>query len=168
MRMRFSLLLLFVLLFNAVPSIAPAEEENLFDTEAATTYREQGLTALRHKNFDAAIEAFEDAVAASPDAESYYLLGYAYYLKGKAGDGDSRQKAVENFNEAYQIDPNFTPSKFKPEEMMAPQAGGEGEQTLGGMAPAGKQAATPAPETMSKPTPTAETPQPMTESPASP
>ena len=159
MRIRIALIMLFTLFFSSMPLPASAEED-LFDTEAAATYREQGLAALRHKNFDAAIDAFEEAIAASPDADSYYLLGYAYYLKGKkTGDEESRMKASENFSQAYQINPNFTPSKFKPEELVAPPAGqAEG---LGAAAPASKRETPPAAQPKSAPTGTpAAAPQP--------
>jgi tetratricopeptide (TPR) repeat protein len=50
------------------------------------------------------------------EAEAYYYAGYAYYLKGRSGDEDSRQKSVEYFDRAYEINPNFSPNKFKPTE----------------------------------------------------
>jgi len=145
MPMRISLILLSLAMFVGLLSPALAEEE-LFDTKAAAEYRQQGIESLRHKDYNAAIEAFEDAVASSPDAESYYLLGYAYYMKGKMGDDESRIKAVENFNQAYQISPNFTPSKFKPEDITMPAAGQPGEQSLGDAAPATRKDAAPAPQ----------------------
>lgn len=143
MSRRIALLLLSLLLL-AVPVLTAAAEEELFDTAAAAAAREQGIAALRHRNIDAAIEAFEDAVAAAPDAESYYLLGYAYYVKGKAGDAESRQKAMENFNQAYEINPNFTPSKFKPEDITMPGAQQPAAQSLGAAAPESKKEPVPA------------------------
>jgi len=157
MRTRLALFLLFLLLCSSLPSSA---EEELFDTQTALTYRDQGLAALRHKNYDAAINAFEEAVSVSPDAESYYLLGYAYYLKGKTGDGESRQKAIENFNQAYQINSNFTPSKFKPEELvMTPAGKAEG---IGAAAPAAKQETQAAPVPPKSEPSTTTAPQPAT------
>jgi tetratricopeptide (TPR) repeat protein len=98
-----------------IPAMAVAEEE-LFDTKAAATHMEKGVHLLKANKIDLAIEEFEEAAAAAPDAEAHYLLGYAYYLKGKAGDSDARMKAMENFEAAYQINPNFSPNKFKPSE----------------------------------------------------
>ncbi|MDH4162884.1 MAG: tetratricopeptide repeat protein [Nitrospirota bacterium] len=141
--MRTALILMSLVIFSAMLSPARAEEE-LFDTKAAAAYREQGVNLLKQKNYDAAIDALEDAVASAPDAESYYLLGYAYYIKGKkTGDAESRMKAVENFNQAYQINPNFSPNKFKPEDITMPAAGQTEEQPLGAAAPE-KQAPQPA------------------------
>ena len=90
--------------------------EELFDTKTAEKHIEQGIAYLKAKNFDAAISAFEEASVILPDAESYYYLGYAYYLKGRSGDADSRKKSLDNFEKAYEIDPNFTPTRYKPPE----------------------------------------------------
>lgn len=158
---RLALILQVLLLFSAVASPAQAEEE-LFDTKAAAVFREQGLSALRHKNYDAAINAFEELVAALPDAESYYLLGYAYYLKGKkTGDHESRESAQENFSQVYQIDPRFSPSRFKRGELNVPAEGESTDEDTAEEAPAPKPAsqptATPAAEMpMSEPTATTE------------
>jgi len=126
-----------VMLLFAIPVLAPAEEE-LFDTKAAVAGMEKGVKLLKAKKFDEAIEALEEAVAAAPNAEAHYLLGYAYYMKGKSGDEDSRQKSIENFEQAYQIDPNFTPSKFKPETIVAPGSQGSGDVTPAAAAAASK------------------------------
>ena len=41
-------------------------------------------------------------------------------MKGKtSNDNGSRKKAVENFDKAYELNPNFTPTRFKPEETEA-------------------------------------------------
>ena len=123
-----------------LPAAAVAEEE-LFDTKAAAAHIEKGVHLLKAKDIDAAIEEFEEAVASAPEAEAYYLLGYAYYIKGKTGDEDARQKAVENFNMAYEINPNFSPNKFKPAEpITVPGSQPSGEVTPAAAAPAGKLA----------------------------
>jgi tetratricopeptide (TPR) repeat protein len=109
-----------IILLVLVPLLGQAEEE-LFDTKAATQHIEQGISYLKAKNFDAAITEFENAADINPDAEAYYYLGYTYYLKGRTGDEESRKKSRENFERAYEIDPNFSPSRFKPtEEVPAP------------------------------------------------
>jgi tetratricopeptide (TPR) repeat protein len=134
-----------------VPALAPAEEEELFDTKTAVASMEKGSKLLAAKKYDEAIEALEEAVAAAPNAEAHYLLGYAYYMKGRKEDNeDARQKAIENFDQAYQIDPNFTPSKFEPETITAPGAAqSSDEMTPAAAAPASKlepgAAAPPAP-----------------------
>src|SRR5574341_815395 len=96
--------------------------EELFDTKAAAMHTEKGVEYLRTKKFDSAIKEFEEAAATAPDADAYYYLGYAYYMKGKTGgDGESRKKARENFDKAYELDPNFTPSKLKLGEPARPE-----------------------------------------------
>lgn len=115
---------------------APAQEE-LFDTKAAAEALEKGVHLLGARNYDAAIEAFEEAVGTAPNAESLYLLGYAYYMKGKSGDEESRQRAMENFRQAYEMNPNFSPNKFViPEIMTAPQAAPAADATPAAAAPA--------------------------------
>jgi tetratricopeptide (TPR) repeat protein len=132
-------------------------EEDLFDTKAAAAHLEKGVHLLKAKKIDAAIQEFEEAVAAAPEAEAYYLLGYAYYIKSKAGDEDARMKAMENFDAAYQINPNFSPSKFKPAEpITVPGSQPSGETSPAAVAPASKlapaQPATPE-QPQSPPTP---------------
>jgi len=112
-----------IFLFTAMLSMAaapafPADE--LFDTATASKHLEQGISHLKAKNFDAAITEFDESASISPEAESYYYLGYAYYMKSRNSDGENRQKALENFDRAYEIDPNFSPTRFKPSEP-APQ-----------------------------------------------
>ncbi len=109
--------LVFVLTILAVlaPLIGHAEEE-LFDTKAAAEHIEKGIAQLKAKNFDAAIAEFEESASISPEAEAYYYLGYAYYLKGRSGDGESRKLSRENFEKAYEIDPSFSPTRYKPPE----------------------------------------------------
>jgi tetratricopeptide (TPR) repeat protein len=99
----------------AAPAFAADE---LFATAASSKHLEQGISFLKAKNFDAAIREFDNSAVIAPEAEAYYYLGYAYYMKGKNGDGDSRKKSLENFGKAYEIDPNFSPTRFKPSEPM--------------------------------------------------
>src|SRR3990170_6685803 len=98
------------------PAVGHSAEE-LFDTKAATQHTEKGIAHLKARNYDAAAREFEESSAISPDAEAFYYLGYAYYMKGKiSNDGESRKKSMENFDKAYELNPNFTPTRFKPEE----------------------------------------------------
>jgi tetratricopeptide (TPR) repeat protein len=85
-------------------------EEDLFDTAAAAAHIEKGIAALKNKDYDSAIIELEAAVSIDPEAESYYYLGYAYYMKGRTKDGDSRKKSLEAFERVYELDPGFTPS----------------------------------------------------------
>ena len=99
-------------MLGMVPAMSSAQNE-LFDTKTASTHVEKGLALLKAKNYDAAINEFEEAAAIYPDAESYYFLGYAYYLKSKQGDGENRMKSRENFEKAYELDPGFSPGRTR-------------------------------------------------------
>ena len=115
MRKTIILLLASAIVFGAV-QLANAAEEALFDTKAAAAHVEKGITHLKEKKYDDAIKELEQAVSIDPDAEGYYYLGYAYYMKGRKDDGENRKKSMEYFDEAYELDPGFTPTKLKPVE----------------------------------------------------
>jgi tetratricopeptide (TPR) repeat protein len=113
--------LIYVLTAMLSMAAAPAfPADEVFDTATASKHLEQGISHLKAKDFDAAITEFDESASISPEAEAYYYLGYAYYMKSRKGDGENRQKALENFDRAYEIDPNFSPTRFKPSEP-APQ-----------------------------------------------
>lgn len=101
-----------------------AAEEELFDIKAAAEHLAKGVKLLGAKNYDAAIDELEEAVSAAPSAEAFYRLGYAYYMKGKSGDEDSRQRAIENFEQAYDLDPNYSPNYYGPAEVIEAPAQG--------------------------------------------
>jgi len=127
--------LIYVLTAMLSMAAAPAfPAEEVFDTATASKHLEQGISHLKAKDFDAAITEFDESASISPEAEAYYYLGYAYYMKGRTGDGGSRQKALENFDAAYELDPDFSPTRLKPSE------------------PAPQQTATPAPNAPQAPT----------------
>lgn len=88
--------------------------DDLFDTKAAAAHIDKGLARLAKNDFAGAIREFEESAVIAPEAEAYYYIGYAYYLKAKKGDGEGRTKAREFFEKAYDIDPNFSPTKLKP------------------------------------------------------
>ncbi len=108
--------ILMLIMLAGASTIVRAQENELFDTKTAAAHTEKGIASLKDKKYDAAIKEFEESASVYPDAEAYYYLGYAYYLKGKTGDGESRKKSIESFEKAYELNPNFTPSKFKPAE----------------------------------------------------
>ena len=120
MGMKRVLMIVLLIGLGSAPLAVRAEEE-LFDTKAAVQHLEQGIALLNAKDYDAAIAEFDESAAISPEAEAYYYLGYAYYLKGRKGDGENRDLSRENFEKAYEIDPNFTPTRTKPAEA-APSA----------------------------------------------
>ena len=121
--------------------------EELFDTKAAAAHTEKGIAHLKEKKYDAAINELEESVTINPDAEGYYYLGYAYYMKGRKGDAENRKKSVESFDKAYELNPGFTPSRFKPAEEVETKE--EPQPTETGQSPAPTtptQPAEPAPE----------------------
>lgn len=164
MRAKIAGILMVMMVTAITPAGWAAEEEPLFDTKAAAAGLEKGLGLVKAKKFDAAIQAFEEAAATSPDveAEAYYYTGYAYYLKSRAGDEDSRQKSVEYFERAYEINPNFSPNKFKPAEPVPGAAAKQGgDVTPASIAPANTLAIPPvqqAPATPATPATPAEQP----------
>jgi tetratricopeptide (TPR) repeat protein len=115
MKMKPVLLAAAIALVVMTPLRGQADEE-LFDTKAAAQHLDKGIAFLKAKNIDSAIKEFDAAAEINPDAEAYYYLGYAYYLKARTSDGENRNKSRENFERAYEIDPNFSPSRFKPTE----------------------------------------------------
>jgi len=154
--------LILTLLAIAAPVVYAAEEP-LFDTKAAKAGLEKGLALVKQKKYDAAVEVFEEAAATSPEveAEALYYAGYACYLKSKAGDEDARQRSVEFFDRAYEIDPNFSPNKFKPTEPLpGPAAQKGGDVTPAAVAPAGTLAIPPAAPPAAPAAPAAPTEQP--------
>ena len=109
-----------VMLSMAAAPAFPADD--LFDTATASKLLESGISHLKAKDFDAAISEFDESASISPEAEAYYYLGYTYYMKSRKGNGENRQKALDNFDRAYEIDPNFSPTHFKPSEPLNEQA----------------------------------------------
>lgn len=146
MRANIACILMVMVVIAFAPAGRAAEEEPLFDAKAATENLEKGLGLVKVKKYDEAITLFEEAAATNPDveAEAYYYAGYAYYMKSKSGDEDSRQKSIEYFDRAYEINPNFSPNKFKPAEPMpGPAAQQGGDVTPASVAPAGTLAVPP-------------------------
>ncbi len=118
--MEYNRSLIFVLTAMLSMAAAPAfPADELFDTATASKHREQGISCLKEKNYDAAIRAFDKSAEIAPEAEAYYYLGYAYYMKSRKGDGEGRKKSLENFEKAYEIDPNFSPTRYKAAEPAA-------------------------------------------------
>lgn len=110
-----------ILFLSAVIVVTPLTSlaaDDLFDTKAAADHLEKGIAHLKAKRYDAAVAELEESASINPDAEVYYYLGYAYYMKGRTEDGENRKKAMENFEQAYEIDPNFTPTRYKPAETL--------------------------------------------------
>ena len=109
--LRSMVFVLTVMLCLAAASAFASEE--LFDTATASIHMEQGISCLKAKDFDAAINAFDESAGIAPEAEAFYYLGYAYYMKSRKVDGESRNLSLENFKKAYEIDPNFSPTRYR-------------------------------------------------------
>ncbi len=140
---------LFIALCLAPLTARGADE--LFDSKAATGHIEKGIEKLKAGSYDAAIGEFEEAASISPEAEAYYYLGYTYYLKGRKQDGESRKKSLEYFESAYEIDPNFTPTRYKPpvtpeQPQAAPASAAPAQAAPAAPAPAAEPAPAPSPE----------------------
>lgn len=139
-----SLIVVLTVLLSMVAVPAFSEEE-LFDTATASKYIEQGISCLKAKDYDAAIKEFVKSAAIAPEADAYYYLGYAYYMKSRKVDGESRRMSLENFEKAYEIDPNFTPTRYKTAEPAPPMASSM-STTTEPVSPPGEAPQTPAPE----------------------
>jgi tetratricopeptide (TPR) repeat protein len=144
MGMKRVLMIVLLIGLGSAPLAGRAEEE-LFDTKAAVQHLERGIALLNAKHYDASIAEFEESAEISPEAEAYYFLGYAYYLKARTKDGESRNLSRENFERAYEIDPNFTPRHATPAEAAgAPSAPEQPVPSSPASAPAATNAAAPA------------------------
>ena len=131
--------MLLILALVLVPLATAFAEEDLFDTAGAAPHVKQGIAHLKAKKISAAIAEFEKAAAIAPEAETYYYLGYAYYLQGKQKDGASRKKSREYFEKAYDLDPNFSPSRMTAAEQTGETASSEETATApSDTAPAGQ------------------------------
>ena len=121
MRKALIMTLLVTAIITAMQIVMSYAADELFDTKTAAEHLEKGIAHLRAKQYDAAIDELEQSASIYPEAESFYYLGYAYYMKGRKGDQGSMKKAMENLEQAYEIDPNFTPTKYRPEEPLPPR-----------------------------------------------
>ena len=71
-----------------------------------------GLAAFKKRHFAKAEAEFKKAVEADPSsAAANFYLGYTYYKIAEPHKRNSagKQKALEYFDKAYQLDPSFTP-----------------------------------------------------------
>ena len=92
-------LLLVVLILGCTLSVVPdtlAKDKGDLDT--ALTYYNSG-------RFREAAQYLREYVDQRPDPKGYYLLGYALYKLKRFGE------AEECFNQAYLIDPSFSPER---------------------------------------------------------
>jgi len=125
--------------------------DELFDTKTAAEHMAKGIAHLKAKQYDAAIDELEKSASVYPEAETFYYLGYAYYMKGRKGDGENRKKAMENFDQAYELDPNFTPTGLWPAKPLPPKPEQKNTENL--QIPAPEASPQQTPETPAVPTP---------------
>ncbi|MBI1750943.1 MAG: tetratricopeptide repeat protein [Acidobacteria bacterium] len=97
---RCHLVLLLLSLFAAGPALAQkkprkqAQPEPVFEPFKAEKSVEIGMFYLKKKNYDAAIERFQDALRYKPGfAEPHRLLGEAFEKKGEFEDALTHYKA---------------------------------------------------------------------------
>lgn len=64
---------------------------------------EKAFLSYKKGDYKTAISLLKEYVEKKPDPYAYYLLGYASYKLKK------HKESVKYFNEAYVLDPNFSP-----------------------------------------------------------
>ncbi len=89
----FVIIMIFSLQIMAVAAFADTE----YDAALKEYYR---------GHYRDAVIRLKAYVEKKPDAVAYYLIGYSLYELRRFGE------AAENFDEAYLIDPNFSPEKL--------------------------------------------------------
>jgi tetratricopeptide (TPR) repeat protein len=114
-----SILIAFFLLFSSPPLFAEegsstenvqpeVSDEPLFDNQEAALHYQKGVSLYQKRSYSKAAEELEKAIEINPDyKEAYYLLGYAYYKMGKI------DLSREAFNQAYELDPKYSPNPPK-------------------------------------------------------
>lgn len=70
---------------------------------AETDLYTNAVSAYQQGNFGKAIQLLETYVSQKPNANAYYLLGYAHYKK------KNYLESSKYFREAYMIDPEVSP-----------------------------------------------------------
>lgn len=120
MRKSLIMILLVTAIITEMQTVSYAADE-LFDAKTAAEHMTKGIAHLKAKQYDAAIDELSESASVYPEAEAFYYLGYAYYMKGRKGDGESRKNAMENFEQAYELDPSFTPTRYMPAEPLPPK-----------------------------------------------
>jgi tetratricopeptide (TPR) repeat protein len=93
------------------PGAAPPPQEPVA-TGAGQSSIDAGLAAFKKRRFSRAEAEFQKAVDADPSsAAANFYLGYTYYKIAEPHRRNSpgKQKALEYFDKAFQLDPSFTP-----------------------------------------------------------
>lgn len=90
-----SAIMLFMLFATPASASVPGEDKEF----------QSGVESYNARNYETAVKHLTEYSDRKPDPTAYYLIGYSMYKLGKLG------KADEYFNEAYLIDPEFSPEK---------------------------------------------------------
>ena len=87
------------------PPAASAAQPAAASVESDPSYQ-QGMKYLDARDYDKAIQAFQQALASNPkSAEIYYSLGMAYSAQG------NQDKAVKNLKMALRLKPDFSQAR---------------------------------------------------------
>ena len=93
------------------PMTAPDPQESA-GAGAAQANIDAGLAAFKKRRFAKAEAEFQKAVASDPSsAAANFYLGYTYYkiAEPTRRNTPNKQKALEYFDKAFELDPSFTP-----------------------------------------------------------
>ena len=88
---------------------AGAWAEELFDRNAAEIHFQKGLRFYYEDQHRKAMRELETAIMINPDdVRAFYFLGYTYYRLR------DMQKAQEAFDQAYRMNPEYSPLPAAP------------------------------------------------------
>lgn len=125
-----------ILILCVMPGLSSAARGSQYDAALKSYYS---------GHYRAAVKDLKDYVNKRPDAAAYYLIGYGLYKLGKY------KESTEYFDQAYLIDPTFSPEKigfgkFAAEMRRKPagKAAAKKKKAASKKAPAAKAAAAPA------------------------
>jgi tetratricopeptide (TPR) repeat protein len=100
-----SLVIIMFIAWSVLPGAIFADSD--FGYETALKYYSKG-------EYEEALKRLDAYVKEKPDPAAYYLIGYSLYELGRFAEAD------ENFNQAYLIDPAFSPVKIELNEKYPP------------------------------------------------
>lgn len=97
-----------IFVLSGITGLSAATRNNEYDA---------ALKAYYGGHYKAAVKDLKDYVNRNPDAAAYYLIGYGLYKLGKY------EEATEYFDQAYLIDPTFSPEEIGFEKFAAEMKG---------------------------------------------
>jgi tetratricopeptide (TPR) repeat protein len=96
----------------APPPVDPSAVRSTEASGAIQPNIDAGLAAFKKRRFAKAEEEFKKAVEADPSsAAANFYLGYTYYKIAEPlrRNSPGKQKALEYFDKAFELDPSFVP-----------------------------------------------------------